>query len=67
MLHIGPPVDQQLYHLVAALEAGQRQRRVTVGLDLGVDVAAHLQQQSVDVTQSMVLMNSTRAGIDEME
>ena len=45
MLDVGLPVDEQTDDLVAALEARQRQRRVAIGLDLRVDVTAHVEQQ----------------------
>ena len=45
MLHVGLAVEQKADHLGTPLEAGQRERRVAVGLDLGVDVGAHVQEQ----------------------
>ena len=45
MLHVGLPVEEQGLHLVPALEIGQGQRRVPVGLDLRVDVGAHVEQE----------------------
>lgn len=45
VLDIGLPVQQQADHLCPALEAGQGQGCVAVGLDLGVNVRAHIKQQ----------------------
>lgn len=45
MLDVGLPVDEQVDDLVPSLEASQRQRSVPVRLDLGIDVAAHVQQK----------------------
>ena len=45
VLHVGPAVEQQADHLGTPLEARQRQCRVAIGLDLRVDVRAHVQQQ----------------------
>ena len=45
MLHVGLTVEQQGHDLVSALEAGEGEGGVAVGLDLGVDVGAHVEQQ----------------------
>lgn len=45
VLDIGLPVQEQTDHLCPALEAGQGQGCVAVGLDLGVNVRAHIKQQ----------------------
>lgn len=45
MLYIGLAIQQQTDNLSPSLETGQSQSCVAVGLNLGVDVRAHIQQQ----------------------
>ena len=43
MLDVSLPVDEQTDDLMSTLKAGERERRVAIGLDLRVDVAAHVE------------------------
>lgn len=45
MLYVGLAIEQQADDLSSALKAGEGQSCVSVGLDLSVDVGAHIQQQ----------------------
>ncbi len=45
MFHIGLAIQQQRYDLMSALKTGQSQGRISIGLNLGIDVRTHVQQQ----------------------
>lgn len=45
MLHIGLSIKQQTDYLVSSLKARQCQCRISVGLDLSVDVTTHIEKK----------------------
>jgi hypothetical protein len=45
VFNVGLTVKQQTDDFVSALEAGESQSCVSVGLDLGVDVTSHVEKQ----------------------
>ena len=45
MFHIGLAIQQQRHDLMSALKTGQSQGRIPIGLNLGIDVRTHVQQQ----------------------
>ena len=45
MFDVRATIDEELDDFVATLEAGERQRRVAIRLDLSVDVAAAIEEE----------------------
>lgn len=45
VLNIGLPVQEQTDHLCSALEAGQGEGCIAIGLDLSVNIRTHIKQQ----------------------